>query len=95
MSVLVHRVVHVSTSFLMELKKESEQYRKYLVEYNHDDAQWLITLYATSLEDAGERLRKIYYGKVLGTVEAEIPALTGGWLPGVVCWLRNLTRYGS
>jgi hypothetical protein len=77
----------------MELSKELVQYRKYLVEYNHEGAQWSITLYATSFEDAAERLRKIYYGRVLGTVEAEIPAAMGRWIPSIVCWVKNVFRH--
>lgn len=66
-----------------------QTYKKYLLQYYHDGAHWDIILHATSKDDARERARQIYYAKVLGTVEREIPASVGGWLPRMICWVRN------
>ena len=75
----------------------NEQYRPYLVEYRHEGSDWGLRIQARSFEDAAERLRQLYYnGKVLGTVEAEIPAGPGiGWLVRAACWLRNTLKPGA
>jgi hypothetical protein len=46
-----------------------------------------------SFEDAEERCKQIYYGKVLGTVEMRIPYhSTSGPLARLICWWKNITR---
>lgn len=64
--------------------------KPYLLEYNHAGTRWCVEVPAASFEDAEERKRAIYYARVLGTVEAKIPAGPGsGLLVRAFCWLRN------
>jgi hypothetical protein len=73
---------------------KSERYRDYLLEYYHNGAKWNVTIPATSFEDAHERAQQLYYAKVLGTVEAVIPARLG-ILVRATCWLRSRLSYLS
>lgn len=69
------------------------EYRPYLCEYQHDGSLWSITVQATSFEDAKARLQQMYYGRVLGTLEATIPAVAGaGCFVRALCWLRNAIK---
>jgi hypothetical protein len=72
----------------------STDYRKYLLEYYHNGAKWVIQLDATSTEDARERARQIYCAKVLGTVEAETPRALG-FSARAACWLQNRLTQGA
>lgn len=68
----------------------TKEYKKYLLEYTHEGSNWCINVHATSFEDAKARAQAIYYARVLGTVEAEIPAYTGvRWFVRVFTWMRN------
>lgn len=68
-------------------------HRKYVVEYNHDGQQWGATIMATSFEDAERRLRTMCFGRVLGTLEMEIPALPAmGLFARLACWIGNAWR---
>lgn len=71
------------------------EFRDYLVEYPHLGTMWTLKVRADSLDDARERLRQIGYGRVLGTVEMEIPAVGPSAVPGFICWLRNLLFGGA
>ena len=68
-----------------------EPFKKYLLEYYHEGSQWNISLHATSEEDARARAQQIYYARVLGTVEAEIPMFIsgGGIFAKAICCVRN------
>lgn len=66
-----------------------EHYRDFLLEYSHKGSRWTFTIPATSFEDASERAKQIYYARVLGTVEAVIPARLG-FLVRIACWLKNV-----
>jgi hypothetical protein len=68
-----------------------EQFPKYLFEYYHDGAWWNIVIPARSREDAMERINLMPRAKLVGTVEAEIPAGPGvGLLAKLLCSWRNL-----
>lgn len=62
-------------------------YRPYLIEYWHEGSLWSLTIHATSEADALARCKQLWYARVLGTVEAEIPASLG-WFARLWCWLR-------
>jgi hypothetical protein len=49
------------------------EFKRYLVSYRHDGAQWNIELPATSYEDAQRRLGQLPYGRVDGEVIANVP----------------------
>jgi len=68
---------------------KTEQFQDYLVEYYHNKSSWILKIRAASPEDAQERCRQIYYAKILGTVEMEIPVRLGIFAH-LGCWLRNL-----
>lgn len=53
------------------------EFKRYLVSYRHDGAQWNIELPATSREDAEQRLSQLHFGKVDGEIIANIPGSMG------------------
>jgi hypothetical protein len=67
------------------------EFKRFLVSYRHDGAQWNIEIPATSFEDAKQRLGLLHFGKVEGEVVATVPASLG---PIAVLYaaVRNLFR---
>jgi hypothetical protein len=65
------------------------EFKKYLVSYRHDGAQWNIELPATSFEDAERRLSQLTFGRVDGEIIANIPGSMGP-LAMLLTRLRNL-----
>lgn len=67
-----------------------DAFRRYLIDYYHDGQWWSIDIPATSFEDAEERCKQIYHGKVKGVIEAEITYVpASGWLVRFICWWKN------
>jgi len=65
-----------------------QSFSKYLFEYYHDGAQWSIVIPASSEEDAMERIRKMPYARLLGTLDTETP-VRSGFSTRLNCWWRN------
>lgn len=65
------------------------QFKRYLVSYRHDGAQWNIELPATSHEDAKQRLSQLHFGRVDGEIIADIPGSMGP-LAELAARFRNL-----
>lgn len=53
------------------------EFKRYLVSYRHDGAQWNIELPATSKADAEQRLSQLHFGRVDGEIIADIPEVMG------------------
>lgn len=53
------------------------KFKRYLVSYRHDGAQWNIEIPATSREDAEQRLSQLHFGRVDGEVVANVPGSIG------------------
>lgn len=53
------------------------EFKKYLVSYRHDGAQWNVELQATSFEDAERRLSQLTFGRVDGELIASVPSSFG------------------
>lgn len=70
------------------------EFKRYLVSYRHDGAQWNIELPATSLEDAQQRLSQLHFGKVDGEIVANIPGVMGP-IAMLAAQIRNLIWVGS
>jgi hypothetical protein len=58
----------------------SDDYRRYLFEYRHGDADWGIEIVAKSPQDAQERLKAISWARYKGEIAAKIPMPGGGLL---------------
>lgn len=65
------------------------EFKRYLVSYRHDGAQWNIEVPATSQQDAERRLSQIHFGKVDGEIIANIPGSMGP-LAMLAARVRNL-----
>jgi hypothetical protein len=72
----------------MKNYSNSNNYRPYLCEYEFDGHNWLITVEAESFEQAKNRLRQLSTGKVLGTIEEEIPARVS-WIEKIWLWITT------
>lgn len=73
----------------------AEAFKDYGVEYGHDGARWSLTVPATSPEDAMARVRAAAaFGHCYtpAGIAMEIPAVTGPWLPRLVCGFLNLLK---
>ena len=62
---------------------------KFLFEYYHEDAWWIIVIDARSAEDALARSKKIPNARFLGIVKAQIPAKLG-FLARLICLWKNM-----
>ena len=49
--------------------------KKFLCEYTHDGCNWGFEIHAYDWQDARERLRKMCFGRVIGTNVFTIPVL--------------------
>lgn len=65
------------------------EFKRYLVSYRHDGAQWNIELPAASLEDAKRRLSQLHFGRVDGEIIARIASPLGP-IAMLFARLRNL-----
>lgn len=70
------------------------KFKRYLVSYRHDGAQWNIEIPATSHEDAERRLSQLHFGKVDGEIIANIPGSMGP-IAMLAARVRNLMRAES
>ena len=52
-------------------------FKTYLVSYNHDGAAWGLEIKARSMEDAQARLRRLAFARLDGEVKARIPVPRG------------------
>ena len=67
------------------------KFSRYLFEYYHDGSWWNLIIPARSIEDALERINIVHRARLLGTVEAKIPAIAGSKsLSRIICWWQNL-----
>lgn len=65
--------------------------KRFLAEYFHDGATWMIDIYAYDFNDADIRCKKLSL-RLLGEHQMTIPAGTGAWLPNLIIWLKNRFR---
>lgn len=65
------------------------EFKRYLVSYRHDGAQWNIELPAASFEDAERRLSQMHFGRVDGEVVATLPGSMGP-IASILIAIRNL-----
>lgn len=70
------------------------KFKRFLVSYRLDGAQWNIEIPATSLEDAERRLGQLHFGRVEGEVIATMPSAMGP-IAGLAAWFRNLMLAAS
>ncbi len=64
--------------------------KTFLCEYKYKGATWAFEVKAESWKDAEQRLSQLSKGKVLGEVQAIIPAPGVGWLVKLWTWLANI-----
>lgn len=65
-------------------------YKRFLIEYQHEGSSWGAEIQATSFDDAEQRLRALQYGAVLGEIVGTVPAVPGSGLwARFVCWWKN------
>ncbi len=62
----------------------------YLFSYQYQGARYSLDIPAESRREAEERLKVMPWGRCDGTLIARVPAVSGGWLPALVCAIRNL-----
>jgi hypothetical protein len=62
--------------------------KRFLADYYHDDAWWLISVYAYDFDDAEVRCKKLGL-RLLGEHQLAIPAASGAWLPNLIVRVRN------
>ena len=63
--------------------------KTYLFQYRHKDADWMLEIKASSLEDAKQRLAKLPWATPLGELVAKVPGPMG-FLVKLCCAVRNL-----
>ena len=71
-------------------QSNSTQEKKYCCEYRFNNQLWAVDLYATSWEEAKQKLKAISQGKVLGELGGELPAQLG-WLARFIVWWKNFS----
>ena len=64
----------------------------YLFSYGYKGDRYSLEIPAGSQQEAEERLKVMVWGKCDGILVATIPAVSGGWLPSLICNIRNLFR---
>ena len=66
-------------------------YKLYSIEYPYAGSRWSFEIYATSHEDAEERVRAMAFATVGGEIVEKIPAWIpgAGWYMRLRCWLGN------
>jgi hypothetical protein len=68
----------------------SNKFNKYICEYEYQGRKWDIDFYATSMEDAQNRLKSIAVGKIEGEIVFEIPVpLPDGIAAKVFKWIKQ------
>jgi hypothetical protein len=70
----------------------SEEWKTYLFEYRHDGATWTVEIPARSEEDAKERIAKLQYATLLGTVHLKLPMKLGIFARLVHRWQGRRAR---
>jgi hypothetical protein len=67
-----------------------DDFKTFLISYQHQGSTWGAEVLATNSEDARARIRAIgTTGVVDGQLIANIPASLGFWVP-LWCWFRNI-----
>ncbi len=64
----------------------------YLFSYQYQGARVSLKIPAESQREAEARLKVMPWGKCDGILFATIPAITGDWLPSLVCRIRDWFR---
>lgn len=68
-----------------------EEYKKFLVSYQFDGAQWNIEIPAQNLQEAESRLYNLRFGKVDGEILTILPA-SMGTVAKIATSLRNFLQ---
>jgi hypothetical protein len=61
---------------------------KFLASYFHRGSWWCVEIFAVDWEDAETICRKLSL-RLDGELKATVPAVSGSWLPSLICWLKN------
>lgn len=62
--------------------------KKFLARYYHRGSWWGIDIFAVDWDDA-EAICRAHNLQLDGEYMMTIPAITGGWLPSLICRIRN------
>ena len=63
--------------------------KTYLFSYQYQGARYSLDIPAESQQEAEERLKVMPWGRCDGILIARIPAVSGGWLPSLVCAIHR------
>lgn len=61
----------------------------FLFSYQYQGSSYSFEIPANSQQEAEERLKVMPWGKCDGILVAKIPVVSGGWLPSLICKIRN------
>ena len=64
----------------------------YLFSYQYQGTRYALEIPAESQQEAKERLKVMPWGICDGILIARIPAVSGGWLPSLICNICNWFR---
>ncbi len=62
----------------------SGEFKRYLFEYRHDNAEWALEVLATSPEDAKQRLKALTWARYEGEISAKVSIPGGGIISRVL-----------
>ena len=62
---------------------------RYLFEYRHNGANWVIEILAANAQDAHERIKSLAWARYKGEIAATIPVPGGGLIARAVAYLRK------
>ncbi len=66
--------------------------KTYLFSYRYEGNQYSLEIPAENLREAKERLKVIPLATYDGILIAKVPAVSGGWLPSMICRISNWFR---
>lgn len=66
--------------------------KTYLFSYQYQGVQCSLGIPADSQQEAEERLKVMPWGKCDGILMVKIPAISGDWLPSLICDVRDWFR---
>jgi len=65
--------------------------KPFLCSYQHDGAQWSVTIYAYDWADAEARVKKLGYLRLDGEIAVVMPQRLG-WAAKALCTLKNMFK---
>ena len=73
------------------MQQPPEANREFLFNYRFGGNEWGVTIFASSPDEAKEKIKAVAWARYEGELGMRIPVALGafGILPSFICWLRN------